>query len=160
MGRVMVVIAGLVLASAGVLLLLWVLWVLWQRSEQKQRMPEIKIDRAAPVSTSEPEPEGAEEAPEEQAAEPAAPRQADDLKRIEGIGPKISGLLREAGIVTFAHLADASVAEIRNILEAADPRLLRLADPTSWPEQASLAASGEWEALQALQREMKAGRAK
>jgi len=158
MGRVMVVIAGLVLASAGVLLLLWVLWVLWQRSEQK--MPEIKIERAAPGSTPELEPEGAGKALEEQATEPTVPPQADNLKRIEGIGPKISGLLQEAGIATFAQLADASAADIRNILETADPRILRLADPTSWPEQASLAASGEWEALQALQRELKAGRAK
>ena len=31
-------------------------------------------------------------------------------------------------------------------------------DPSTWPEQASLAAAGEWDALQALQDELKGGR--
>ena len=158
MGRAMVVFAGLVLASAGVLLLLWVLWVLWQHSG-REKAPEI--GKAGPLPTAPAEPVAeAEKAPEQQALESTAPSQPDDLKRIEGIGPKISGVLREAGIATFAQLADASAADIRNILETADPHILRLADPTSWPEQASLAAAGEWEALQALQQELKAGRAK
>ena len=43
------------------------------------------------------------------------------------------------------------------ILEAEDPRLLRLAKPDHWPEQAALAASGDWEAFEALQAELKGG---
>jgi hypothetical protein len=36
--------------------------------------------------------------------------------------------------------------------------LLRLADPVAWREQAALAATGEWEALEALQGTLKGGR--
>jgi predicted flap endonuclease-1-like 5' DNA nuclease len=80
------------------------------------------------------------------------------LTRIEGIGPKISGVLQEAGITTFAQLADTDPASLEEILEASDPRLRRLADPTTWPEQAALAAAGEWEAHEALRGELKGGR--
>ncbi len=87
----------------------------------------------------------------------AAP-QPDDLKLIEGIGPKISGVLQAAGITTFAQLAGTEVERLKQILAEADPNLLRLADPTTWPEQAKLAAQGEWEALQKLQGGLKGGR--
>jgi predicted flap endonuclease-1-like 5' DNA nuclease len=88
----------------------------------------------------------------------AAPPKPDNLTRIEGIGPKISSVLQEAGITTFAQLADTTPDQIEQILEEADPRLQRLAKPETWPEQAALAASGEWEALEALQKGFKAGR--
>ena len=58
---------------------------------------------------------------------------------------------------SIADLADTDVNRLRQILEEADPRLLRLADPTTWPEQAGLAAEGQLEALQALQDELKGG---
>jgi predicted flap endonuclease-1-like 5' DNA nuclease len=80
---------------------------------------------------------------------------ADNLKRIEGIGPKISGLLQAAGIVTFAQLASADVSALRGLLREAG---LTLADPGTWPEQAQLAAAGEWDAFNVLQRELKGGR--
>jgi hypothetical protein len=37
------------------------------------------------------------------------------------------------------------------------PRL-RLANPTTWPDQAGLAAAGEWDRLKALQDGLKGGR--
>jgi predicted flap endonuclease-1-like 5' DNA nuclease len=83
---------------------------------------------------------------------------ADDLKRIEGIGPKISSVLQAAGIATFAQLAGTDVDRLRQILAESDPNLLRLANPTTWPEQAKLAAEGQWEALSKLQDELKGGR--
>lgn len=86
------------------------------------------------------------------------PAQVDDLRRIEGIGPRISGVLQEAGILTFEQLANTDADQIREILQAADPNLLRLADPTTWPRQAALAAQGDWQALEALQDELKGGR--
>jgi predicted flap endonuclease-1-like 5' DNA nuclease len=92
---------------------------------------------------------------ESSVVEPAA---LDDLKRIEGIGPKISSVLQAAGITTFAQLSQTSVDRIKEALEAENPNLLRLADPTTWPEQAALAAQGEWEALAQLQDELKGGR--
>lgn len=89
--------------------------------------------------------------------EPAEAVEPDDLKLVEGIGPKISSVLQAAGIATFAQLADASADQIKEILEAENPNLLRLADPTTWPDQAKLAANGEWEALETLQDELKGG---
>ncbi len=86
------------------------------------------------------------------------PSQPDDLQIIEGIGPKIAGVLQAAGISTFAQLAATDVDRIKQILEQANPNLLRLADPTTWPEQARLAAEGAWQALEKLQGELKGGR--
>jgi predicted flap endonuclease-1-like 5' DNA nuclease len=90
-----------------------------------------------------------------EAAEPA-PLEPDDLTRIEGIGPRISGLLQGAGIASFAQLAEAEVSQLNEILEGAG--LGGLADPTTWPRQAGLAAAGDWDALAALQDELKGGR--
>lgn len=160
-------LAGLVLAFAGVVLFVWLLWRLWSQSDKGEGPPaiEIKAEPAAveaeveeEVAEAEAEPEGveAEEAPEEVA--PAEPVEPDDLKRIEGIGPKIAGVLQDAGIATFAQLADTDVSDLKQILEKSDPRLLRLAKPDSWPEQAALANAGEWEALGAFQKGLKGGK--
>ncbi|OGO67730.1 MAG: hypothetical protein A2Z49_09250 [Chloroflexi bacterium RBG_19FT_COMBO_56_12] len=79
----------------------------------------------------------------------------DDLTMIEGIGPKISALLRAAGITTFAKLAATETSQIQQILTAGS---IRLADPGTWAEQARLAASGDHDGLQALQDRLKGGR--
>jgi NADH-quinone oxidoreductase subunit I len=110
-----------------------------------------ETESAAPKSAVEPK-----KAPV--ATAPAAPAGPDDLKRIEGIGPKISGVLAAAGVTTFAQLADAEVDRIKQILQEADPNLLQLADPTTWPRQARLAATGKWEALERYQERLKGGR--
>jgi predicted flap endonuclease-1-like 5' DNA nuclease len=83
------------------------------------------------------------------------PPKPDDLTIIEGIGPKISALLQVAGIVTFAQLAATDVARLREIMLQAN---LRIADPTTWPEQAALAAVDKWDDLKALQGSLKGGR--
>jgi predicted flap endonuclease-1-like 5' DNA nuclease len=88
-------------------------------------------------------------------AEGAEGVQPDDLKVIEGIGPKISGLLNDAGIKTFAQLAETEVSKLQGILDA---NKLRLGNPETWPEQAKLAAAGDREALEALQDQLKGGR--
>jgi predicted flap endonuclease-1-like 5' DNA nuclease len=82
----------------------------------------------------------------------------DDLTLIEGIGPRIAGVLRDAGIRNFTQLSRTTLGHISSLLEQADPRLLRLADPTTWPEQARLAAAGDAEALAHLQEKLKGGR--
>jgi predicted flap endonuclease-1-like 5' DNA nuclease len=88
----------------------------------------------------------------------AVPPVPDDLQLIEGIGPKIASVLNAAGIFTFEQLALIHVDQARDILERADPRLLRLADPTTWAEQADLAAKGDFEALKRLQDRLRRGR--
>lgn len=86
----------------------------------------------------------------------AAAKKADDLKKIEGIGPKIAGLLNEAGISTFAQLAKASPKKLADVLQAAGARF-RLAKPDTWQEQAKLAAAGKDAELKKLQDELKGG---
>ena len=81
----------------------------------------------------------------------------DDLKKIEGIGPKIASLLNDAGINTFAQLSKASNKKLKGILEAAGSRF-RMHDPGSWPKQAKLAAGGKWEELKKLQDELDGGK--
>ena len=88
------------------------------------------------------------------ASAPVAPA-ADDLKRIEGIGPKIASILAAAGIASFDRLAGTAPGRLGEILAAAG---IRLADPTTWPEQAALAAAGDWEGLALLQSQLKGGR--
>jgi len=79
----------------------------------------------------------------------------DNLELIEGIGPKISALLKSAGITTFKQLAATDVSRLQKILDDAS---LRIADPATWPEQARLAAAGKLDELEALQNELKGGR--
>lgn len=91
----------------------------------------------------------------------AKPKKAvkDNLKKIEGIGPKISQVLTAAGVATFKELAATKPARIREILIAENPKY-RMYDPTTWPEQADLAAKGEWEKLQVLQDILDGGKRK
>ncbi len=81
---------------------------------------------------------------------------ADDLTKVEGVGPKIAGLLVDAGIKSFALLAKASSKKLTSILDAAGPRY-KMHNPKSWPEQAKLAKNGEWDKLQKLQDKLKGG---
>lgn len=85
------------------------------------------------------------------------PRQADDLAKIEGVGPKISVLLKENGISTFEDLANAKAKDLKNILDAAGSKF-QVHNPTSWPKQAKLAAKGDWDKLTKLQVELIAGK--
>ncbi|MBT8436373.1 MAG: hypothetical protein KJP11_03295 [Gammaproteobacteria bacterium] len=74
----------------------------------------------------------------------------DDLKIVEGIGPKIEVLLRNAGIETWQQLSVAELSSIKAILHTAGPRY-RLATPESWSLQARLANNGEWSKLKEIQ---------
>lgn len=81
----------------------------------------------------------------------------NDLKIIEGIGPKIEQLLHEAGIDTWEALANTPVERLREILEAAGPRY-QVHDPGTWPAQARFAANGDWEELKDYQDMLIGGR--
>jgi large subunit ribosomal protein L27 len=86
----------------------------------------------------------------------AAKSGTDDLAIIEGIGPKIAEVLNAAGITTFAQVAATSADSIKTILKASKARVGHW-DPTTWPQQAALAAKGEFEALEKLKGELNAG---
>ncbi|MCJ7467446.1 MAG: 50S ribosomal protein L21 [Maribacter sp.] len=82
---------------------------------------------------------------------------ADDLKKIEGIGPKAAEALQNAGMGTFAKLAKAKPEKIKEILTEASSRMAHL-DPGTWPEQAKLAADGHWDELKTLQDKLNGGK--
>jgi len=79
----------------------------------------------------------------------------DDLMRIEGIGPKISTIMVAAGITSFAELAGEEVVRLEALLDQAG---IHTANPSTWPDQAQLAAQGKWELLKDLQDRIKNGR--
>lgn len=81
----------------------------------------------------------------------------DDLKIVEGIGPKIEELCNTAGIYTFADLAATSAARIKEILDEAGTRF-QMHDPTTWPEQSALARDGKWDELKKWQDELNKGK--
>jgi predicted flap endonuclease-1-like 5' DNA nuclease len=80
-----------------------------------------------------------------------------NLKLIEGIGPKLESILNEAGIHTFQQLSAAKVSSLKEILAAAGPRY-KMFDPSTWSEQANLAAANKMDALKALQLNIKNGK--
>ncbi len=80
----------------------------------------------------------------------------DDLKKIEGIGPKISSILTASGITTFDQLANTSLDDLDRIVR--QEAGITIANPTSWPAQAKLAAADDWDALAELQDKLVAGR--
>ena len=85
------------------------------------------------------------------------PTALDDLKIVEGIGPKIEDLLQKSGITTFSQLAATPVSRIKEILDTAGPSFA-MHDAGTWPAQALLAANGEWENLTAYQGFLNAGK--
>lgn len=61
--------------------------------------------------------------------------EADDLKKLEGVGPKLAEVLNAAGINTYAELATSSVEKLNEILAEAGSRYASK-DPAPWIEQA------------------------
>ncbi|MEO7209774.1 MAG: DUF4332 domain-containing protein [Chitinophagaceae bacterium] len=81
----------------------------------------------------------------------------DDLKKIEGVGPKVAEALHAAGIDSFEKMAASTPEALKEILDTAEGQF-NAQDPTSWPEQATLAAKGNWDELKTLQDHLIAGR--
>lgn len=81
----------------------------------------------------------------------------DDLKRIEGIGPKLEEMLNENKIYTFRQLSDAAPAHLKAILDKGG-EAYRIHDPGTWPEQAKLLSEGKIEEFEKLTLELKGGK--
>lgn len=81
---------------------------------------------------------------------------SDNLQVIEGVGPKIAELLKQADIRSFERLAETSVGELSRILESGGPRF-GLANPMSWAEQAGLLADGDFVGFESLKAELVGG---
>ncbi len=112
---------------------------------------EIKVDVEA---TKEAVAEEKKEAPKKEAKAKTA--KADDLTKIEGVGPKAAEALTNAGLETFAKVAKADADKMKEILTEASSRMAHL-DPTSWPKQAQMAADGKWDELKEWQDNVKGG---
>ena len=65
----------------------------------------------------------------------AAPAKNEDLKLINGIGPKMEGIFKAAGIKTLSDLANAPIDAITTILTNTGGRYKSL-DPKEWIEEA------------------------
>jgi len=83
-------------------------------------------------------------------------RGTDDLTKIEGIGPQIADALLAAGIRKYEDLATNTPEKISEILDSADGSFAGH-NPATWPEQAKLAASGQWDRLRQWQDELQGG---
>lgn len=81
----------------------------------------------------------------------------DDLKKLEGVGPKIEKLLNEAGIKSYAKLATMDRDALKAILDAGGSQF-KLHEPKSWPYQAELAAKQNWQRLKEYQDFLISGR--
>jgi predicted flap endonuclease-1-like 5' DNA nuclease len=81
----------------------------------------------------------------------------DDLKVIDGIGPKIESLCHGIGIITWFDLSTTEVSLLRTMLADAGSRY-RVHDPSTWPEQAALLAAGRWTDFKALTDGLRGGR--
>lgn len=151
------------------LLILLVLYLVWlftrkRRKEQVGRAEAATVPEAPQVPTvaaAQPAAPVAEVPAAEAVAVPEVPRApvsempADDLTRLEGIGPKVAQVLASIGITTFKALAEADYDQVKQALvDAGWPYM----DPAGWIEQAKLAAEGRWEELARLQEELKGGR--
>ena len=128
-----------------------------KKAAPKAAAPKTEVKKAAPKAAA-PKTEVKKAAPKAEAKK-AAPKKAsgkaDDLKKIEGIGPKIASTLVEGGIATFADLAKAKPAKISEII--AGVRGNHVTD--TWPAQAKLAADGNWDELKKWQDELDGGKA-
>ncbi|MBU2948953.1 isoamylase early set domain-containing protein [Zobellia uliginosa] len=91
------------------------------------------------------------------AKKPASKAKKDDLKKIEGIGPKIASILTDKGIGTFEKLGKTTVKVLEGILKEAGPRYT-MHKPGSWPKQAKLASADKWDELKKLQDKLNGGK--
>jgi len=121
----------------------------------EEAAPEAEVEK--PVEEAAPAVEA--EKPAAAAADVAAASAAkpDDLKKIEGIGPKIAEVLNGAGINTYADLAAKKAEEVKTVLEGAEGNFAAH-DPGTWPKQAQMAADGKWDELKTYQDALDGGK--
>ncbi|WP_310586677.1 50S ribosomal protein L15 [Marinilongibacter aquaticus] len=119
--------------------------------------PEASADLRSQKKASAPVQKAEAPKAEKKATAKKAAASGDDLKKIEGVGPKIAELLQNAGLDSFAAVAGASVETLQQILSEAGSRYASH-NPTTWPEQAALAADGKWDELKELQDKLNGGR--
>jgi len=136
-----------------------------ENTDTPEPTPETVETEAPPVVAKATEVEVDVEATKEAVAEEkGAPKKsvkkkaekADDLTKIEGVGPKAAEALVKAGMDSYAKLAEGDADKIKEVLTEASSRMAHL-DPASWPKQAKMAADGKWDELKEWQDSVKGG---
>ncbi|MCB0466147.1 MAG: 50S ribosomal protein L21, partial [Aequorivita sp.] len=120
------------------------------KKETKAAAPKAKAEPKAPAKKA------ASTSAKASASKPKKAAKADDLKKIEGVGPKAAEAMVAAGMDTFAKVAKAKPEAIATILSEASSNLAHLVTDT-WPKQAKLAADGKWDELKELQDKLDGG---
>jgi large subunit ribosomal protein L21 len=126
-----------------------------------EKAPEVKVEKVvAPKAekVEEVKTEKIAEVKTEKAPEAKASKKGDNLTLIEGIGPKAAEALIAGGIDTFSKLAATSASNVKAILDASTNKVQHL-DPTTWAQQAQLAADGKMDELKTLQDALNGGKA-
>ena len=128
------------------------------RVVQKSEKPSFAAEESKPAAEKPAAAAAATAAATEEAA-PKSPKGLgfDDLKVVEGIGPKCEEALKAAGIDTWKALADSTPEKITEILTAAEGNFGGQV-PTTWPEQAAMAVAGDWDKLEKWQDELDGGK--
>ncbi|MBU2928173.1 50S ribosomal protein L21 [Winogradskyella psychrotolerans] len=129
------------------------------KNGHRQSLTEIVIEGITASGAKKAAPKKTEKKVEAKAAAPKAKKatgKADDLKKIEGAGPKAAEALVNAGFETFEKVANAKPEELSTILSEASSRLSHIVTDT-WPKQAKLAADGKWDELKELQDRLDGG---
>lgn len=125
------------------------------KNGHRQALSEIVIESIVATGATPAKKEEAKKAPAKKAA-PKKAAKSDDLKKIEGVGPKAAEAMVAAGLDTFAKVAKAKPEAISTILSDASSNLAHLVTDT-WPKQAQLAADGKWDELKELQDRLDGG---
>ena len=81
----------------------------------------------------------------------------NDLKIVEGIGPKIEALFNEAGIKTWYELSQASTEKLQSILDTGGENYA-IHNPSTWTKQALMAYQGKWKELKDWQDSLLGGK--
>lgn len=81
----------------------------------------------------------------------------NDLKVVEGIGPKIEALFNAAGITTWRELSETPTEKLQSILDAGGENFA-IHNPSTWAKQALLAYQGKWQELKDWQQNLLGGK--
>lgn len=81
----------------------------------------------------------------------------NDLKIVEGIGPKIEALLNNAGINSWRDLSEASTEKLQSVLDSGGENYA-IHNPSTWARQALFAYQGKWQELKEWQSNLLGGK--
>jgi large subunit ribosomal protein L27 len=116
------------------------------------KVQEVTSDSDAPAAVT----ADKEDATSPEAATTKKGGKDDDLKIIEGIGPKLESILKEAGISNLKVMSESDPEKLAEILEGAGNRY-KMFNPATWPKQAALAVEGKWNELKEYQSNLDGG---